>query len=93
MRPPWQCRERPLTCSPGVWGGDPSSSPPDLCCFPYQYICNDLWPNPLKYYGKKTEAGEETEKRTGEKALPGNAADGCQVGGHFLSIMKPFSLG
>ncbi|XP_071076547.1 testis-specific Y-encoded protein 2-like [Desmodus rotundus] len=45
-----------------------------------EYICNDLWPNPLKYYGKKTEAGEETEKRTGEKALPGNAADGCQEG-------------
>ncbi|KAF6073407.1 hypothetical protein HJG60_009540 [Phyllostomus discolor] len=30
-----------------------------------EYICNDLWPNPLKYYMRKMAAGKGAEKRTG----------------------------
>lgn len=56
--------EKALVCSPGVWDGDPSCAPPDLLCAPYQYICDDLWCNPLKYYGKKMAASEGPEERT-----------------------------
>ncbi|KAF6072961.1 hypothetical protein HJG60_009997 [Phyllostomus discolor] len=36
-----------------------------------EYICNDLWANPLKYYVRKKAAVEGAEERTGEESLAG----------------------